>query len=402
MSEQATSYRSQRVYEWIRALSEMPHRIAGTVYERQAAEMVSDWLHGLGFGDVQIVPARGGPRPGLVLALHAAVGLLGVLWGGWFGVLLAAIAAWSLMREFVHRRPLLSRLLRQPDSVNVLARSGNPQAARRVVLSAHIDTTEAGFLFSPRLANLFARWNQRTGGEADHVPFPPLALPYYLLLAAVLIAFMEWTGSHGALFAFARSLTIVGLVLATGLGLQWAMARATPGANDNASAVAAMLLAAEALKDNLPEDTQLLVVGTGAEECGNRGMWELVDGHPYWDRASTYFLNFECVGGGSLHYVVSEGLLGRVYYPPTLLAVAEQIAAGGEFGRVTPVHLLAGTDGNVPARKGYPTLSLIALEANGVPRNYHQLSDTVDGVDLELVARASQFGVQVARTVLGR
>jgi hypothetical protein len=400
MTEATVAERKQRAFEWIRALAAMPHRISGTLYERQAAEMVSDWLHQLGTKDVQIVPVRGGPRPGLVLALHAAVGLLGVLWGGFVGILLAGLSAWSFFSEFGRRRPVLSKLLRSPDSVDAIGRHGPPQAKNRVVLSAHIDTTEAGLVFAPALANLFAGWNHRTSSDTNQVPLPPLALPYFLLLAGLLVVTAEWLGAHGALFSLIRLATILGLGTATGLGLQWVLARPTPGANDNASAVAAMLLAADELIKDLPPDTELIAVGTGAEECGCGGMWELLEGHPHWDRTRTLFVNFECVGGGELHYVVSEGLLGRTYYPPDLLAVAGRLAASGRFGPVTPVHLLAGTDGNVPARLGYPTLSIIALEENGVPRNYHQVTDTPDRIDMDTVVRAADFGVAAARFAL--
>lgn len=396
-----TTDRTRQAYEWIRALSEMPHRIAGSLYERQSAEMVADWLHAMGFGDVHLVPARGGARPGLALALHAAVGLLGVVWGGVVGILLAVLAAYSFYQEHVRRRPLLSRLLSRPDSVDVIGRHGPPQGSRKVVLTAHIDTTEAGMVFAPGLANLFSRWNQERRVETNPVPFPPLALPFYLLVAGALVTTAEWMGAHGFWFSLLRLATWLGLATATGLGLQWALSRPTPGANDNASAVAAMLLAAEQLKAELPADTELIVVGTGAEECGCGGMTELLEGYPHWDRERTYFINFECVGGGELHYVVSEGLLGRVYYPPELLCVAQRVASTGKFGTVTPVHLLAGTDGHVPALKGYPALSVISLEPNGVPRNYHQLSDTVDQVDLDTVVRAADFGAEVARRALG-
>ena len=45
---------------------------------------------------------------------------------------------------------------------------------------------------------------------------------------------------------------------------------------------------------------------------------------------------------------------------------------------------------------GYPALSLISLEANGVPRNYHRVEDTVDALDMGMVVRAADFGAAVA------
>jgi hypothetical protein len=43
---------------------------------------------------------------------------------------------------------------------------------------------------------------------------------------------------------------------------------------------------------------------------------------------------------------------------------------------------------------------LISLEANGVPRNYHRLEDTVEGIDLGMVVRSADFGAAVARSAL--
>ena len=107
-----------------------------------------------------------------------------------------------------------------------------------------------------------------------------------------------------------------------------------------------------------------------------------------------------CVGGVALHYMRSEGLLAKGYFPPELNELARRVASGGRFGEVTPTDLLAATDGHVPAARGYPTLSLISLEANGVPRNYHRIEDTVDAIDTAMVVRAADFGAAVADAAL--
>jgi Zn-dependent M28 family amino/carboxypeptidase len=161
-----------------------------------------------------------------------------------------------------------------------------------------------------------------------------------------------------------------------------------------------MLTCAEALLAARPADVELWVVGTGAEEVGCCGMHAFVERHLDWDRDATFYVNFECTGGGALHYIRSEGLLGKAYFPPALNELASQIAASGEFGEVTPTDLLAATDGHVPAARGYPTLSLIALEANGVPRNYHRAEDTVDDIDTDMVVRAADFGAAVVTRAL--
>ena len=61
---------------------------------------------------------------------------------------------------------------------------------------------------------------------------------------------------------------------------------------------------------------------------------------------------------------------------------------------------MAATDGHVPAALGFPTLSLISLQPNGVPLNYHRLEDTADAIDCSLVVRSADFGAAVANAAL--
>jgi Zn-dependent M28 family amino/carboxypeptidase len=227
----------------------------------------------------------------------------------------------------------------------------------------------------------------------------PLALPEALLVGAALVAVAAWLGAGGLLLDLALAAVVLGLLGVTASSLQWAMARATPGANDNASAVAAMLTCAEKLLPELPEDVELQLVGTGAEEVGCCGMRGFVEQHD-WHPEGTYFVNFECVGGGLLHYICSEGVLRKVHFPPVLLELARRVAGGGAFGEVTPTHLLASTDGHVPAELGYASLSLISLDPDGVPLHYHRIEDTVDGIDTATVVRAADFGAAVVMAAL--
>lgn len=391
--------REIRAFHWIRLLAELPGRHAGSADEREAATRIASWLEELGVDEVTRPSIATRPLPAGVLALHLGLGALGVWWGGLLGAALALLAAGSFRRELRGGAPLLSRWLPSPASCNVVGRAGAKRPARRVVLSAHIDTTRAGWLFSRRFADFFARRARRRAASRRPPP-GPYALPEGLLWAAALLAIAAWLGGGGFLLGLARFGAGAALLVGCGLGLQWAFAEPSPGANDNASAVAAMLTCAEQLLAQLPADVELWVVGTGAEEVGCCGMHALLDAHPEWSRETTWFVNFECVGGGSLHYVRSEGTLAKTGYPPPLVELARRVASGGAFGSVEPVDLMAGTDGHVPAERGYPALSLISLEANGVPRNYHRRDDLPEHVDTETVVRAADFGAAVARVAL--
>jgi hypothetical protein len=398
-SETGPSERGQRAREWIRTLSEIPERFAGTAAERSAAERTAEWMRELGARDVSIVPTPGAPKPGYVLALHSGLAVLGCLWSGFLGVALTILAAWSFRREYRRHQPFLAKLLPAPNSVNVIGRIGAEAPARRVVLTGHIDAAQAGWLFSRQMAERFAGV-ARSMRRAEGSPPGPLALPEALLIGAALVTLAAWLGAQGFLLDLLKVALLIPLLGTMGLSLQWAMARATPGANDNASAVAAMLTCAERLLRQLPGDVELQLVGTGAEEVGCCGMRGFVARHSGWSPESTYFVNFECVGGGLLHFIRSEGVLEKVHFPPMLLELARRVAASGAFGEVTPTDLLASTDGHVPAERGYPTLSLISLDPNGVPINYHRIEDTVDGIDTAMVVRAADFAAAVSMAAL--
>ena len=388
--------RTARVREWIRGLTDIAVRFAGTHGEREAAERVGQWMRDLGIPDVTLTPVRAQPRPGLSIGVHSLVCAIGVWWGDGLGAVVAILAVWSFRREVRWGRLLLARGLPQPQSVNVVGRAGAHAPARRVVLSAHTDTAQAGFIFRRELADLFARVQTWSGSA----PPGPLAGLEALLLSGAAVAVVGWLGAYGTLFDLARTVEIIGLTVTAALSFQWAMSPATPGANDNASAVAAMLTCAETLLKDLPDDVELWVAGVGAEEVGSNGMHALLDAHPDWPRDATYFVNFECVGGGALQIIRSEGMLRRIAYPPMLVELARRVAAGGAFGEVGVTDLLAATDGHVPADRGYSALSLISLEPNGVPRNYHRTDDTLDGVDAATVLRAADFSTAVVRAAL--
>lgn len=388
----------QRAYDWIAAMTTAADRFAGTSAERRVAEQVGEWMRGLGLREVGFEPVASAPRSGFVLALHAGISLLGLWWGHFPGALLTVVSLWSFRSHLRRRVQRLSRLLPAPESVNVVGRAGATAPRRRVVLSAHIDSAQAGLLFSKAVADLFAGLAGRRAG--DRPPLGPLALPEGFLIAGALVGVAGWLGAHGLLFGLVKLITVGGLLLTAALTLQWALSPPTPGANDNASAVAAMLTCAERLQPQLPDDVELWVVGTGAEEVGCCGMHAFVARHRDWPQDATFFVNFECVGGGRLHYIRSEGVLEKGYFPPQLNEIARTLTADGSWGDVAPTDLLAATDGHVPAGAGYPAVSLISLEANGVPRNYHRVEDTVEALDMAMVVRAADFGAAIALAAL--
>jgi len=387
--------RQIRAFHWIRLQAELSGRFAGTDQEGEAGRRVESWLRELGLDEVAFASVPSRPRPGWVWAVHLGLAALGCAVGGIAGAVLAAFAALSFQREASGGAPLLTRGWPARDSQNVVGRVGSTRPRRRVVLTAHLDAAQASRLFAGRLVDRFV--SPRPGGRP---PRGVSALPMRLLGAAALVTAASALGADGAIVATARAFVGAALVVVAVAAARWARASGSAGANDNASGVAAMLSAVEQLAAQLPPDVELWCAATGAGQTGSRGMHALLEAHPEWRTDSTAFVNFSCVGGGALHYVRSEGALSRTPYPPSLIELARRVAAGASYGPVSPADLAIDTGGQVAAQRGGHVLSLIALEANGLPRGFRAHGDLPEQLDTETVIRAADFGCCVVSAYL--
>jgi hypothetical protein len=382
--------RQLRAFQWIRDLAVLPDRRAGGSGEREAARRMAGWLGELGFEEVAEVPLPARPRAAWVLVLHLGLAALGVAVGGGLGVLLAGLVTLSFLRETRQRERWLSRLLPARASREVVARAGARRPAQRVVLFARLDTADAG----SRAWERFARdWAKRGRGA---LPAPD-ALVGGLLGAAALLAVVVWLGAGGVLVGLAR--LALGIALVAGAALLLTAARAVP-AVEEVCALAALLTCAEQLLAQLPEDAELEVVAAGAQEAGGCGMQVFCDARAGWPTHASYFVNFESSGGGALHWLRSESGHGSAPHPPLLIELARRVAASGVFGEVAAADLACPTGGRVPAARGFATLSLIALDADGLPHRVRRPDDPLQGVDPAGVIRAADFGAAVARAAL--
>ncbi len=390
--------RQMRAFHWVRLLADLPGRFAGSREEREAADRIESWLREIGIEQVSVQPVRGRPRTGWLASAHFGLGALACALGGALGAALAGLAAYSLSCQLRARESLFARWLPAANSLNVIGRVGPRAPSQRVVLCAQLDARQPGWIF----AEFLAGWNaQRVAQSPMSRPARgPAAVAEILLWSATAVALARWLGASG--FWITAAAMSLGVALGVGalVSLRQARSVRAPGANDNASGVAAMLTASEQLLATLPQGVELWVVGSGAGGDACSGMRAFVEEHRDWSRDHTFFIHFRCVGGGALHSIRREGPLGDTAYVSQLSELARRVSASGLFGSVTPVDWPEDTDGGVAARAAFPTLSLISLEADGLPRNKQLASDLPASLEMETVIRAADFGAAVARAAL--
>ena len=339
-------------------------------------EVEEEGAHGTYWWPLGILCALAGAagltrRRGLALAagVFAAAGIADDVSGGrqWF------------RRRFLPRR----------STWNVVARTGDPEAQRTVLLIAHHDAAHWSLLFHPGIpafvGDRFPGIIERTDTTLP-VMFPVFGGPLLVTLGAL-------TGRRRVMGA-GTALALGSAVTFTEIGSR----SAVPGGNDNLSGVAALLAVARALRDDPVEGVRVVLLSTGSEESFMEGMQAFARRHfatlPI-DR--THVLCLDTVGSPELIQLEGEGMLHMREYPEDFKALLSECAE--EAG----VHLRRGlwfrnaTDGLIALKRGYPTVMLGSVNKYKLPDNYHWPTDTAENVDYSTVRDAAKLCTQVLR-----
>jgi hypothetical protein len=288
-------------------------------------------------------------------------------------------------------RPNFDLFLPKYPSQNVVGTLDGPGPHRQtLVISAHYDTQKGSPLFSPKFA-----------------PFvQPFFTTVYLGLVGILLSTIFRLVFAGA--AWPRTVYLVsGAIVAAGLVFLLickAVGRHVNGANDNGSGTALALAMAERFRSEPPEGTRVIVALTGSEEVGVRGMIRFMDEYgPKLDPQTTRFINLDNLGGGSLRYLINEGMIKNYRNDPELIALARNMARDLPEGQLTAQNrLLMYTDGIIPSRRGYKVITFISLNKKGRIPEYHWHSDRLEKVNRELVEFEEKFIWEYSRAVVLR
>jgi Zn-dependent M28 family amino/carboxypeptidase len=158
--------------------------------------------------------------------------------------------------------------------------------------------------------------------------------------------------------------------------------------------VAAVLELAERLQRRPVENVDVWVVFTGAKEGFMLGMRAWLGEHGGdLNKDRTWFVNVDTVGNGSIHHVTAEGFALLYRHDRRLIATCARLGSKPHVWRL-------GTDGVVPLMRGYPSITLCALENGRIP-NFHRPTDTVENLDARTVENAADFVEELVRQIDG-
>jgi len=375
--------------DWRAAIYELAavSRPSASAGERRAAEAIAARLRALGCRvALEEERAHGGYwwPIGLLNGLSAGAGVLALRRRGWIARVLTALAAGAgagaLWDDLGHGRRWFRAMLPHRSTWNVVAEAGEPDAERTVVLIAHHDAAHSGLIFHPLLPRIPLKLTPRLHAAAGR----SAPLLYAVWIGPVLVCLASVLGLRRVLVAGA-ALSAGATIAMTDIGL-----RATvPGANDNLSAVGALIALAGALCERPPDGVRVLLVSTGSEESFSEGMQAFGRRHfAGLDRNRTEMICLECVGGPTLIVVEGEGMLRMRDYPAdTREALAEAAAAAG-VPIVRGLRTTAATDAIIALRAGYRVATLASVDETKLPMNYHWPSDVPGALHWDTIERA--------------
>jgi hypothetical protein len=369
---------------WLRERLEELERIerpSASDGERQAAEWLVAQFAELG-AEARIEAEDAHGTYWWPLGIGAALGALGAaaaLRGRrLLGTLLGVAGAAGIADDFPPGKRRMRRLLPRRTTYNVVCELGDPQAERTIVLISHHDAAHSGLVFHPAIPEFAARLGLTEKTDTS----PPLMAP--VVGGPILAAIGAATGR--------KLLSKIGLVL--GLGSVAAMTdigvrKSVPGANDNGTAVVALLALARRFVAEPPQGIRVILLSTGSEESFSEGIKAFGERHfDQLPRESTFFLCLETLGATHLLALRGEGFLKMRDYPPRALAFVEGLA--GELGiwLFPNLRTYNGTDGLESRVAGYETVALCSCTDHKQPGRYHWPNDTASNVNFSTLQKA--------------
>lgn len=368
------------------------YRPSASEGEREAAQWAERNFQSIGLHTrIEEERAQGGywlPL-GLAQALAAAGGIAALRGKRRLGGLLATLGAAAVWDDTTVKSRFIRWPLPKRDTFNVIAELGPEDAEKTVVYMAHHDSAHSGLIFSPAIPKAIDR--HLPGLIERSNTSPPLMWSFQV--APALVGLGAAVGSRKLATAGTAAGAVMGLLMA-----EVAARKVVPGANDNASGVVALFEVARMLAADPPPGMRFQFVSCGAEESLEEGSYAFGKRHfKELAKDRTFFINIDGVGSSNLLCLEGEGMMKMYEYPQRAKELAFQVADDLGVELVRGMRMRNSTDGLVPLRAGYQTVSICSMTDQKQPINYHWPTDTPDVLTYSSIHDAARVAAEMAR-----
>ena len=326
--------------------------------------------------------------PEAVQALHALAGILASVISVYLapaGFALILLVTASCYLDLSSRFYLLRRVLFRRGSQNVVSRGDRPEAPRRLILVAGCDAPRTGWIKGARARDTRLRLPARLRRWAGI---------YRLLLWGGLAPLVPIIGARLAGFD-ATWLTVVQILPTVLLALlafaliDSALATPGPGADENASGLAACIELGSRMVANPCSHLDVWIVLSGGSTCFGEGMRALLKDHTLGESdRPTSVIELCAVGAGTPAYRALQGA-GIGIEPPPALA---------EASGLPPVSEPVSGDAVAAHSLGAESITITALE-NGLPQSWRStMADLPERVDSATIHACADAAERIVRT----
>ena len=297
--------------------------------------------------------------------------------GAVVATVISVIALITEIMELSFRDNLWRKLLPQGTSQNVVALVPPAETLKQdIILIGHIDSHRTPIIFrSKAWVDTYKRFVT--------VLFTTLAIQTILYFVGV---FVQWS--------WIWPVTVVTAICSMLLVVMCIQADSTPfsvGANDNASSVGLVLTLAEKFKAEPLRNTRLWITCTGCEEVQHYGAIDFFKRHRN-EFTNPKTIAFELTGCAGPAWLKREGIVVPFYSDTQLRNLAEKISdQNPDFGAYPAVINGGNTEMADAVRVGVPAITIGGLTREGDAPYWHQVEDTFDKIDPDVLKRTFAF-----------
>jgi len=357
------------------------NRYAGSDGEKAAASYI---LHAMEESDIDVVEESfsswKSDLQGLALIYLLAVLAYGIFPLNYMISLALAIFVFLVFQMETYTWSVVSRLFPHSKASNIVGRvRATEEVSQRVVVVANYDSSRESPLGRPRIARMY-----RVLYTVSFICIVIIVLVSMLGVAASLAKVQRHT--LFVIWIAISPFTVYILVLFCSILWGEVFGRYTPGANDNASGVGAMLSVLGSLVTNPLEHTEVWGVATARGFAGGRGMAALLRSRRYQIR-DAFIINIDHPCGENTRVFTREGVMLGFHCSRRLQRIATRAARnskGIELGKGR--CRVKKSDSMIALARGRKAITIGAL-TGGAYRGWRNREDVYDEIDRDALDR---------------
>ncbi len=301
-------------------------------------------------------------------------------------IVISVLAAVLLLGEFLFYKEFIDFLFPKRTSSNVIAvRKAAGETKRRIIFAGHIDSA-----YEWRFTHM--------GGGKFLVTMIALGIGSLVLTLIMAVLSFFFDGGVPAIVMTVLHVITIPIFVAVNFFVNWKLC--VTGANDNLTGVMASMAVIKYLKDNdiRFENTEVVAVSTGCEECGLRGAKAFAKAHAKdfaEDGTETVFMAVDTLHDYDYLGVYNKDMTGTVSLDAQASKMAQK--ATEICGLDIPFKAVSfgSSDAAAAQQGGIRSVALAAMDPTPA-KYYHTREDTANILDMKTIETGLKIMLETA------